>query len=49
MIDHKKNRENIIRDLKLNLIGPSPCGKPIKIDENNLGVKNPNKIYRSYK
>ena len=33
MIDHKKNRENIIRDLKLNLIGPSPCGKPIKIDE----------------
>ena len=33
MIDHKQNRENIIRDLKLNLIGPSPCGKPIKIDE----------------
>ena len=33
MIDHKLNRENIIRDLKLNLIGPSPAGKPIKIDE----------------
>ena len=33
MIDHKQNRENIIRDLKLNLIGPSPSGKPIKIDE----------------
>ena len=33
MIDHKQNRENIIRDLKLNLIGPSPTGKPIKIDE----------------
>ena len=33
MIDHKKNREDIIRDLKLNLIGPSPWGKPIKIDE----------------
>ena len=33
MIDHKKNRENIITDLKLNLIGPSPWGKPIKIDE----------------
>jgi hypothetical protein len=36
MIDHKKNRENIIRDLRLNLIGPSPCGKPIKIDEKQL-------------
>ena len=33
MIDHKQNRENIIRDLKINLIGPSPCGKPIKVDE----------------
>ena len=31
MIDHKQNRENIIRDLKLNLIGPSPTGKPIKM------------------
>ena len=33
MIDHKQNRENIIKDLKLNLIGPSPTGKLIKIDE----------------
>ena len=36
MIDHKQNRENIIRDLKLNLIGPSPTGKPIKIDEMHI-------------
>ena len=40
MIDHKQNRENIIRDLKLNLIGPSPCGTPLKIDEK--------KIFESY-
>ena len=36
MINHKQNRENIIRDLKLNLIGPSPCGTPLKIDEKNI-------------
>ena len=36
MIDHKQNRENIIRDLKLNLICPSPTGKPIKIDEMHI-------------
>ena len=41
MIDHKQNREKIIRDLKLNLIGPSPCGKPIKIHEMQ--------IFESYK
>ena len=36
MIDHKKNRENIIRDLKLNLIGPSPCGAPLKTNEKRV-------------
>jgi len=48
MIDHKQNRENIIRDLNLNLIGPSPCGIPLKIDEKQT-FKNYEEMYLPYR
>jgi len=48
MIDHKQNREKIIRDLKLNLIGPSPCGKPIKIHEMQI-FESYNEMYLPYR
>jgi hypothetical protein len=48
MIDHKQNREKIIRDLKLNLIGPSPCGKPIKIHEMQI-FDSYNEMYLPYR
>ena len=35
----EQNREKIIRDLKLNLIGPSPWCKPIKIDEKSFQTR----------